>query len=203
MKFEDFKIFLPKFLSAESEKKLFEELSDFPNSFDQRIYLGPISEPNGLLQGDCVDGLPVFNLPSPSIKYSKALLLSNSCDVDPQNSRLVPIRLTYCPIFSFEKVESALRESHPDATNRINSFLAAVKEQRVSQVLYLPKGHRVEESLVFFDRICSCAPSSEISNETLRKISFRLGNYGFYVLLLKLSIHFCRMRDGVDRTIVE
>ena len=38
MTFDDLKIYLPKFLSSESESALFEGLKDFPKNLDSRIY---------------------------------------------------------------------------------------------------------------------------------------------------------------------
>jgi len=37
MKIEDLKIYLPKFLSAESDHELFAGLKDFPNIIDTRL----------------------------------------------------------------------------------------------------------------------------------------------------------------------
>lgn len=68
------------------------------------------------------------------------------------------------------------------------------------QIFFLPKVFgKLEESIVFLDRINNC------SNKTVSRVNidnqriFTLNDYGEYLFLLKLSIHFTRMKDKVDR----
>ena len=54
---------------------------------------------------------------------------------------------------------------------------------------------------LFLDRINNC-PIEAVSKEDIdKKRLFTLSNYGFYMFLVKLSIHFTRVREEVDRTI--
>ncbi len=50
--FEDIKVYLPKYLSAESQKELFMELSNFPDNGNKSYYTDMFSESESLLQGD-------------------------------------------------------------------------------------------------------------------------------------------------------
>ena len=58
---------------------------------------------------------------------------------------------------------------------------------------------KLEESIVFLDRIVNY-PTSSLKLEDLKMNRiFTLGNYGFYLFLLKLSIHYTRIADKIDR----
>ncbi len=67
-------------------------------------------------------------------------------------------------------------------------------------MLYLPIGGSLGyEAVVFLDRINHCSNKS-ISRENISESRlFMLSNYGFYLFLVKLSIHFNRIQENVDR----
>ena len=55
------------------------------------------------------------------------------------------------------------------------------------------------ESIVFLDRVNNI-PSKFIVRTTVpQKRIFTLSDYGAYLFLLKLSIHFTRIKDNVER----
>jgi hypothetical protein len=93
MSFEDFRVFLPKFLSEESTKKLQEHLEQFPNNIDSRIYTQKLKDKKVIFQGDGLRELLVINLPDSVIKLAPCMILSNTCDVDPNNPRFFPSTL--------------------------------------------------------------------------------------------------------------
>jgi hypothetical protein len=97
-----------------------------------------------------------------------------------------------------------LIKSHVDTGKRsiqaINSHVSDIRKQYISHIFYLPKGGNLEnDSMIFFDRINNY-PSDSIEGQELpdRRI-FTLSDYGFYLFLFKLSVHFTRIRDGVSR----
>ncbi len=62
-----------------------------------------------------------------------------------------------------------------------------------------PQKPNLEESLVFLDRIWNL-DNNYIDRSSLNKSRlFTLSNTGFYIFLTKLSIHFSRIRERVDR----
>jgi len=81
MKIEDLKIYLPKFLSAESDHELFAGLKDFPNNIDTRLYTNFLTESEIIYQGDGINDMLVINLPNPEIKPVPSIVLSNTCDI--------------------------------------------------------------------------------------------------------------------------
>ena len=75
MKLEDFKLYLPKFLSAESDKELFDSLRNFPNNIDSRIYTNYLIDSDIIYQGDGLNNLLYINLPKPDIKSIPCMIL--------------------------------------------------------------------------------------------------------------------------------
>ena len=199
---EEIKIYLPKYLSPESEENLFDQLKQFPENIDDRLYTNYVLEPQLIYQGDGIEGLLVVNLPDTQIRPARGMILSNTCDVDEHNKRLFPSSLVYAPIFNLEKYQKGLLTSEilKDA-GQIEDHIYAIKKQRITQIFYLPKGGALEnESIVFLDRVNSC-DNSFLSKVEIKDIRlFTLSNYGLYLFIFKLSVHFTRITEGIDRS---
>jgi len=200
MKLEDFKLYLPKFLSAESEKELFNSLKDFPKNIDSRIYTNYLSNSDIIYQGDGISDMLFVNLPSSEIKAIPSMILSNTCDIDLVNVRNFPSQVVYAPIFNISKYQEALYKNSKKTKEQIDSHINSIKNQEITQVFYLPKVEgKIDDSIVFFDRVCNF-PNKLISRENLKeKRLFTLSDYGSYLFILKLSIHFTRIQDKVER----
>jgi hypothetical protein len=198
MNFEDLKIFLPKYLSEESETKLFDGLKDFPSNIDGRLYTNYLKDQPTIFQGDGLNDLIAINLPSIDTKLVPGMVLSNTCDIDPDNIRIYPSPIIYAPIINFEKYSKSLLLKLPK--DKVNPHLEAVKKQFVTQIFYLPRiSNTLDESLVFLSRIHS------IRNEYIERPKlktsriFSLSDYGNYLFLFKLSMHFTRIQDKIER----
>lgn len=199
--FDEIKTYLPQYLSAESQRILFEELRQFPHNMD-RLYSHPLSEDAVIYQGDGLRDMLVVNLPSPDIRPLPVMVLSNTCDIDPANERLFPSRIVYAPIFQLEKYRAMLMKSAIATESIIEAHISAIRQQTISSIFYLPKaGGLSHESLVFLDRLNNFPAGQFNSQEVQQKKIFTLSNYGFYMFLVKLSIHFTRVREGVDRLV--
>jgi len=195
---ESIKQFLPKYLSETEQKNLLKEISDFPNNLDSRFYTRVLKNELTIFQGDGIKGLEISNLPSHDYLNAKCLITSNTCDIAPENKRLFESRLTYCPIIDLEKYISNLEMQKIDSA-KIENHIKDLKAQRITQILYLPSNDKIKDSIVFLDRINN-SPTSVITKANIKsKRLFTLSNYGFYMLLLKLSISFTRIGEGVDR----
>jgi hypothetical protein len=158
MKLEDFKLYLPKFLSAESDKELFDSLKDFPNNIDTRIYTNYLSDTDIIYQGDGINDMLFINLPKPDIKPIPSMILSNTCDIDLANIRNFPSQVVYAPIFNLTKYQKALYNNSEKTKEQINSHIQSVKNQEITQIFYLPKVEgKIDDSIVFFDRVCNCS----------------------------------------------
>ena len=204
--FEEVKKYLPQYLSLTAQQELFQELKQFPQNIDQRIYTTQLTAQENLFQGDGVQNLLYINFPKTDIADVPGMILSNTCDIDPSNKRFMPLRIVYTPIFNLAKYEQSLIKNHVETEKKtiqsINSHIADIRKQYISHIFYLPKGGKLEnDSIVFFDRLNNC-PSASIESQSVpeRRI-FTLSDYGFYLFLFKLSVHFTRIRDGLSRAI--
>jgi hypothetical protein len=203
--FDEIKKYLPQYLSDKSQKNLYSDLKDFPSNVNGgHLYSNHLSKDNTIYQGDGIDGLMVVNLPDLEARPLKCIVLSNTCDIAPSNKRLFGSRLVYTPIFNLEKYRSALIHDHVKNgqldTKIIDDHIETVKHQYITQIFYLPCCFGLEnDSIVFLDNLFNC-PTDELNDEFIRSHKlFTLSNYGFYMFLVKLSIHFTRIREGVDR----
>lgn len=203
--FEEVKKYLPQYLSLTAQQELFKELTQFPDNIDQRIYTSQLSGHKNIFQGDGIQNLLYINLPDINIGEVPAMILSNTCDIDPSNERYMPMRMVYTPIFNLAKYKETLIRSHVETGEKtiqsIDSHISDIRKQYVSHIFYLPKGGKLEnDSIIFFDRLNNC-PSNSIEGQDLpnRRI-FTLSDYGFYLFLFKLSVHFTRIREGVSRS---
>jgi hypothetical protein len=200
MDLSEIKLYLPKYLSPSSEQNLFEQLKNFPQNIDSRIYSENVRLENIYYQGDGSEGLLVTNLPNPDIRSANAMMLSNTCDINPQNKRLFSGQFCYSPILKIAKFKEQLVAKNTDSNERIEQFMETIRSQRVSQILFLPCGGELkEDSFIFFDRICSCNLSYLENAQIAGKKLFSLSDYGLYLFLFKLSIHFTRVNEGKGR----
>ena len=66
-------------------------------------------------------------------------------------------------------------------------------------VIFLPANSQMEDSIVFLDKIYH-VDNRFINRDTLEdQRLFSLSDYGFYMLIFKLSIHFSRIQEKVNR----
>lgn len=83
---------------------------------------------------------------------------------------------------------------------KAESHLNDLKRQYITQALYLPKGAKLKnDSIVFFDRAISLPLTEELVEQFCKRKIFTLSNFGFYLFLLKISIHFTRIQEKIDR----
>lgn len=195
---EDFKQYLPKYLSPSGTENLFAELKQFPANIDQRLYTSLLKAEPTIYQGDGLANLPIVNLPDDKIGKAKAMVLSNTCDISPDNPRFLPARMIYCPIISFERYKAMLAASQATVSEH---HLNDVRTQKVSSMFFLPRNDSLgEDAIVLLDRANNCDINQVSSQEIQSRRLFTLSDYGFYLLIFKLSIHFTRIREAVRRT---
>lgn len=204
IEFSEIEKYLPQYLSKEASENLFSELEGFPENIDDRIYTNYLSKNWIIYQGDGIGGLLSINLPDPALGEVPGMILSNTCDVDVANERLVESRLVYATIFQLEKYKNLLLKKYVETGEKteeaILGHIDRIKKQYVSHIFYLPPGGKIEhDSIVLFDRVNNVSNSLLDRNDIPEKRLFTLSDYGFYLLLYKLSIHFTRVREDVSR----
>jgi len=152
---EDVELFLPRHLSEDQRELLVSTLEKFPQNFYAHAYSAERLDTDEILQGDGLVAAPVGFFPKPQIRDQLVMVLSNTCDVDPENKRIQPSIMQYSPVLSAEGYEAKLKEEGVD-DDRVRSHLAELKNQKISNALFLPKGGRLEkDAVVFIDRTIS------------------------------------------------
>lgn len=204
--FDEIRKYLPQYLSSTSQNGLFKDLKEFPDNIDQRLFSPKLLDHDLIYQGDGLEGLTVSNFPSTETRDLPAIVFSNTCDVNPENNRFFSSRIVYSPMFKLDKYKHMLIEEFVDTGKHtleaINNHIEAIKKQLITQIMFLPKWSKLQDdSIVFLDRVNNY-PLGEMSVEDVkRKKLFVLSNYGLYIFLIKLSIHFTRIQENVDRLV--
>lgn len=196
----DISLYLPRFLSDEKREYLKQELKAFSDGCDSgKYYTNRLKDSGYLFQGDIISDVPYLNFPNLTIKPIKALILSNTCDMDINNSRPNPTRIMYAPLLSLNNYQKSLVAKGIQKQS-IDSHISSIKDQLVSQILYLPNvPFTDDDAIVLFDQTISCPLDEKTITRFIGNRLTTLNNFGFYLLLLKLSYHFTRVQDGVDR----
>jgi len=191
---ESIKDHIPYYLTEDKKVALARALHDFPERFD--YYIGRYKDE--ALQGDGWFGLEALNFANGERRAIKGIVLSNSCDIDPHNVRDLPVNVSFAPIIKLSRYSNLL-EAQGISPAKIESKLDAIRLQRVTTCFYLPKGGELEEEYIaLLDDVHSLPVDSFFAYEPRGKM-FTLSQAGFYMFLLKLSIHFCRFHEEVER----
>lgn len=191
--FEDFKVFLPRHLTALQKTELLNDLRSFPGTKGFYLADGPDEE---LLQGDGWRGFVHIRFDTRESRVIAGIIVSNSCDIDVRNKRDQDPNVLFAPIMplaSFANVLSSLRP--PDA---VQQKIEQVRRQEVTSIFFLPHVQALnDEAVVMLDDIHSHPLQHFMGTERSRL--FRLSQYGFYVFLFKLSVHLTRFGESVPR----
>ena len=191
---------IPYYLTAEDQKILLKELTaiSWGGTAEYLLDADHDSFKELMLQGDGWRGFQLFLFETGDRRSVRGLVLSNSCDVDPENPREVPARVIFAPFVKLAAFKALLDESGIGA-ERVSDKISAIKAQKTSNIFYLPAGGVLqEEYVVRFDDAHNMPVAAHAKSAEREKL-FTLGNTGFYMLVLKLSVHFCRLQEKVNR----
>ena len=198
--YEDISQFLPRYLSEDSSEVMKREIERFTKGeISHSLYTNRWLHEKTIYQGDALDEMLVIRLPAPQINPAKAIILSNTCDIDLNNQRLFDSMIVYAPILDLMKYEQALINNQVSAS-KVSGHLTAICQQIITQIFYLPAGGFLKnDGLVFLHHVCSCVNSSIDRSTITSKRLFTLSDFGHYLFLFKLSLHFTRLTSKVDR----
>ena len=191
---------IPHYLTSEDKKVLVGELNAIAsgNAVDYTLSSFRDSFEDVMLQGDGWTGFRLFDFESDELRSVRGLVLSNSCDVDLNNTRDVPSRVIFAPLVKLASYERLLITNGIDRS-KVEEKVRSIRAQKTSNVFYLPAGGGLEEDyIVRLDEVHSM-PVSVHGGDRSRQKKFTLNNTGFYMLVFKLSVHFCRLQEKVGR----
>ncbi len=187
---------LPPYLSAGVKQKLYQDLKNFPNNLDQ-VYWSP-TDPD-CRQGEGFSEFCYIYRTSGDLltKSVKGIVVSNSCDIAPANKPDPWKNVLFAPIAPLDKYIARLAGAGKDKVS-IDGVVDSIRRQRVTDLFYLPaKGVEFPESIVPLDDIRPESVHDFHARQPARL--FSLNQYGWYIFLIKLSIHFTRLQEGVQR----
>jgi hypothetical protein len=192
-------LYLPRYLSETTKIGLLESIRQFPDNIDERFYLSRASSAiRTIIQGDGIGAMPFYHFPAQKAYQAPGIVISNSCDINPENERHTPINICYAPIMRLDKYYDQLIKQYKQA--KADNIIYSIRKQEMTQYFYLPKAPTLNyEGIVFFDQITNIPNPPEQHSTMIKNRVFTLSQYGFYLFLFKLSIHFTRMGEGIDR----
>ena len=191
---ESIKEQIPYYLSQKAKEHLAKALDNFPRQIDYYIS----RYPDEALQGDGWTSVDVIRFEDGTRKLIKALLLSNSCDIAPENKRDLPTKLSFASMVKLNRYQVLLTSGGLDP-EQIKAKVQAIKEQRVTSLVYLPKGSALDDDYVALLDDIHTVPYQAFRARNEKKKLFTLSNVGFYLFDLKLSVHFCRLHEEIVR----
>lgn len=191
---DEISIYLPKYLTPAQKQELTSELRSFP---DVKGFYWAVPSEHELLQGDGWRGFVAINYFTLERKTVSGVILSNSCDIDLKNERGYSPRVLFSPLIPLQRYADELSNSGKSAET-VASTLAAIRDQLVTSLFYLPGSPQGRsESIAVLDDVHTMPVDAFLSGS--RSLLFRLNQIAFYILLIKLSIHFCRAQEGIQR----
>ncbi|HJZ80973.1 MAG TPA: hypothetical protein VKD91_11530 [Pyrinomonadaceae bacterium] len=193
--FEQIKLFLPKYLTPAQTEELYSELKQFPT--DKPFYLTRTDLEDELLQGDGWRGFVVINFFTGERRTVSGVIISNSCDIFTENERALETKILFAPLIKLSRYIEQLR-AVGKSEEQIRNIITDIRRQHITKIFYLPGiPERFEESIILFDDIHNHPLTHFVQQE--RTSIFTLNQVWFYIFLLKLSIHFSRFQEGVQR----
>ena len=192
---------IPYYLTSDPKQKAFLSELEALGAGASRGYITPpqydefIEE---LLQGDGWTGLQIYSFNDSNVRPVRGLILSNSCDVAAENQRTLPMKIIFVPIVKLAAIQARFEKAglSPD---QIAAKTSAIRSQSVTNIFYLPAEVPLEEEYVALLDDTHSIPSSFIPKATDKLFTMTMA--GFYLFLFKISIHFCRIQENVDRRV--
>lgn len=189
------KLLLPWLTDSKKIKLLCDMRENFPNLDYYRD-----NETRDIFQGDGWNGLELVTFDTMEKRVVSGLILSNTCDVSPENPRLMPPNLVFASVIQCSVYEGILFERCSDKGKVLN-HMKDLRNQALTNRFYLPKTELRNDFVVLLDDIHTI-PLKYYLDKADRALKVRLSNAGFYIFIIKLSAHFCRLTDNVDRDAV-
>lgn len=195
---EQLKNQIPFYLTAEpAQKELVQNLDALNRGVTNGYYISAAREPDAdsMLQGDGWRGFQLFSFEAGEKRSVRGIVLSNSCDISANNERVIAPKIVFAPLVALSAIESRLID-RGFAEDAISGRITAMKSQSVTNIFYLPAGGPLDQDhIALLDDLHSMPVSAHTGSEKL----FTLSMAGFYLFAFKLSVHFCRLHEKVDR----
>lgn len=136
-------------------------------------------------------------------KYTDAIILSNTCDISDENPHTLNKKQSVlAPIIKLDLFVEELSANSEFSDEQINSFQQELKLQRISNLFYVCDNGG-SEFVAMLDKIF-WFPTEELNGflpDIAENKIFSLSLFGYYLYLLKVSFHFCRFPESLERAV--
>lgn len=162
------------------------------------------SESGFLLQGDLISEIrvPFWNegMRNYEKKITSAIIISSTCDIeDETKNRDIPKQILFAPLV---ELEDYLSEIAKNQNIKIENIEFNIKNQQNSNVFYLPPNpQNGKEYVAILDRLF-WFPTKELQKLNTQLLQYRIASldyFGYYLFLLKISYHLCRLPEDKHR----
>jgi len=189
---------IPYYLTQHQKDGLVKALSDFQgNHTKPNYYINRYVDQ--LMQGDGWSDFQIFNFENGEKASILGIALSNTCDVTPENNRDLPVKITFAPVIPLSAYNNLLRKNGINE-DKISNKMRDIRAQKITNIFYLPCGSKLQEEHIALLSDVHTMPAVYFQNNQKKCKSFTLSMFGFYLFVFKLSIHFCRFHENVDRS---
>ena len=196
---DSFKDQIPYYLTQGQKDGLLKELNAFINNSTIKTNYFSNNFQDKILQGDGWEKLQIRNFYTGDKISILGIILSNSCNVAPDNERDLPIQITFAPLIPLSGYVALLKKEKikdPEIEDKVES----IKKQRITSIFFLPAdSYLPEDYIALFDQLYTM-PLDVFNQKNKKSKAFTLSMFGFYLFVFKLSIHFCRFQENVART---
>lgn len=198
----------PNYLTATEKGRLLDALEQFKEisakgKWNSKMYTHFYASTtyDYFLQGDLIQEIryPDWNKEGKYFErtFTDALILSNTCDLDLSNIRKMHKQVVMAPLLELEQY----LEEMPNEPS-LDEIIKSIKAQSTSNIFYLPPNPlNGKEYICHLDK-AFWFPADELNSylsdiEQTRIAS--LDYFGYYLFLVKLSYHFCRLPEEKQR----
>jgi hypothetical protein len=191
---------IPYYLTTDPERQaFFAELKALISGAEKGYFLDERFNPyaDDILQGDGCEKLQILSFKTGTRIKARGIILSNSCDMAPDNKRFAPPNLIFSPMIKLSSIIDRMKEGGLKE-NVIKGKIDAIRKQIITSVFYLPASGPLDDEYVFLLDDIHTMPIDAYDKGC--KL-FTLSMAGFYLFVFKLSIHFCRIWENVDRSL--
>src|SRR3989304_8008264 len=126
--------YLPKYLTPDQKDNLFSVVKEnFPLSNNSKLIYYNFLDADYFYQGDAIIDIPFaeFNNGEYSTIYLNGVVMSNTCDISPENERLDKSFVQLSSVFALKDYIETL-VSNGIVQPRIDSFIKDLKSNRIS-----------------------------------------------------------------------
>jgi len=199
---------LPKYLLRDDKNRLKDWLSQFFKEEQKEINYNDFflyNPQNIWMQSDILHSNYVYEWDHRENKFetgfAPVMIISNSCDISEKENRIVEKEALFAQVIPLNEYLEDLKIEGVSSDN-IKNIYNGLRKQTYTNLFYLPPNKNDnKEYIVFFDKIYWNPTKNlykkliEIDKERYLSLSLK----GFYLFICKLSYHFCRVPEEIER----